>query len=102
MEIAEQLRLHQPAGVKRKHQSQKGSSPGMVIHHEKKGEVAQPGLPPMPPTSAQVAEAAKAKKKKQKIISTGGVKPSLNPKRKLYCVCKTPYDESRLVNYVMV
>lgn len=43
----------------------------------------------------KVAEAAKAKKKKQKIISTGGVPKGLNPKRKLYCICKTPYDEAR-------
>ncbi|XP_052763553.1 nucleosome-remodeling factor subunit NURF301-like isoform X2 [Mya arenaria] len=55
-------------------------------------------LPPMPPSSAQVAAEAKAKKKKQKVISTGGpggVTRSLNPRQKLYCVCKQPYDESR-------
>ncbi|WAQ96933.1 NU301-like protein [Mya arenaria] len=43
-------------------------------------------LPPMPPSSAQ------------KVISTGGpggVTRSLNPRQKLYCVCKQPYDESR-------
>ncbi|CAG5131375.1 unnamed protein product, partial [Candidula unifasciata] len=32
------------------------------------------------------------RKRKQKIISTG-IK-GLNPREKLYCVCKTPYDES--------
>ena len=93
MEIAEKLRLQQPAGGKRKMAVGK-SPPGMVLIQDKKGDMVQQGLPPMPPTSAQVAEAAKAKKKKQKIISTGGLKP-LNPKRKLYCLCKTPYDESR-------
>ena len=45
---------------------------------------------------AQVAEAAKAKKRRTKIISTGStMKGQLNPRQKLYCVCKTPYDESR-------
>lgn len=33
------------------------------------------------------------RKRKQKIISTG-VK-GLNPREKLYCVCKTPYDDSK-------
>ncbi|XP_069124363.1 nucleosome-remodeling factor subunit BPTF-like isoform X2 [Argopecten irradians] len=33
------------------------------------------------------------KRKKQKIISTGG--RAFNPKEKLYCVCKTPYDASK-------
>lgn len=47
---------------------------------------------------SQVAEAAKAKKKKTKLISTGGTTAKgLNPRQKLYCVCKTPYDESRFV-----
>jgi len=45
--------------------------------------------------NVQVAAEAKAKKKKQKIISTGGLQRGLNPRQKLYCVCKTPYDESR-------
>jgi hypothetical protein len=49
----------------------------------------------------QVAEAARAKKKKQKIISTGVKEKSLNPKRKLYCICKTPYDESRYVEIMI-
>ncbi|XP_052262825.1 nucleosome-remodeling factor subunit BPTF-like isoform X2 [Dreissena polymorpha] len=54
----------------------------------------QDELPPMPPSSAQVAE-QKARKKKQKLISTGGTTKSLNPRQRLYCICKTPYDESR-------
>ncbi|XP_029635778.1 nucleosome-remodeling factor subunit BPTF isoform X3 [Octopus sinensis] len=33
-----------------------------------------------------------SKKKKQKIISTG---KSFNPAEKLYCICKTPYDDSK-------
>ncbi|XP_056018158.1 nucleosome-remodeling factor subunit BPTF-like isoform X3 [Ostrea edulis] len=37
---------------------------------------------------------AKSKRKKQKIISTGSNK-SLNPKSRLYCVCKQPYDDSK-------
>ncbi|KAL4240135.1 hypothetical protein ACF0H5_000929 [Mactra antiquata] len=67
----------------------------MILQKRQEENVRQHVLPPMPPSSAQVAEAAKAKKKKQKIISTGGIPKGLNPKRKLYCVCKTPYDESR-------
>ena len=93
MEIAEVLRQQQPAGAKKKLQTMKTTAQGLLVQ-DKKGDLIKQGLPPMPPTSAQVAEAAKAKKKKQKIISTGGVKP-LNPKKRLYCVCKTPYDESR-------
>ncbi|XP_013060531.2 nucleosome-remodeling factor subunit NURF301-like isoform X2 [Biomphalaria glabrata] len=38
-------------------------------------------------------KSAAAQKRKHKIISTGG--KGLNPKEKLYCVCKTPYDESK-------
>ena len=90
MEIGEVLQQQQPPGARKKLQTTKG----MVLGQDKKGDRIQAGLPPMPPTSAQVAEAAKAKKKKQKIISTGGIKP-LNPKKRLYCICKTPYDESR-------
>ncbi|KAH9489885.1 hypothetical protein Btru_044495 [Bulinus truncatus] len=37
-------------------------------------------------------KAAAAQKRKHKLISTG---KGLNPKEKLYCVCKTPYDESK-------
>lgn len=33
------------------------------------------------------------KKKKQKIISTGA--KGINPKEKLYCVCRTPYDDTK-------
>lgn len=33
------------------------------------------------------------KRKKQKIISTGG--RAFNPKEKLYCVCKMPYDATK-------
>ncbi|XP_022313989.2 nucleosome-remodeling factor subunit BPTF-like isoform X2 [Crassostrea virginica] len=36
----------------------------------------------------------KPKRKKQKIISTGANK-SLNPKSRLYCVCKQPYDDTK-------
>ncbi|VDI43251.1 nucleosome-remodeling factor subunit BPTF [Mytilus galloprovincialis] len=35
-----------------------------------------------------------SKRKKQKIISTGGGR-ALNPKEKLYCVCRTPYDDTK-------
>lgn len=44
-----------------------------------------------PPTPASVTS---SKKKKQKIISTGSSK-SFNPAEKLYCICKTPYDDSK-------
>ncbi|XP_005095843.3 nucleosome-remodeling factor subunit NURF301 [Aplysia californica] len=47
--------------------------------------------PKAPPMSSEAKSAGR--KRKQKIISTG-VK-GLNPKEKLYCVCKTPYDDSK-------
>ena len=34
------------------------------------------------------------RKRKQKIISTG-LKGGLNPKERLYCVCKKPYDDRK-------
>ncbi|XP_071108199.1 nucleosome-remodeling factor subunit BPTF-like [Haliotis cracherodii] len=40
------------------------------------------------------SESAAAKKRKQKIISTGGGR-AFNPKEKLYCICKTPYDDAK-------
>lgn len=40
----------------------------------------------------QAQDAARIRKRKQKIISTG---KTLNPKERLYCVCKKPYDETR-------
>lgn len=39
---------------------------------------------------------AKARKRKQKIISTGNSK-TFSPHQRLYCVCRTPYDESKSV-----
>ncbi len=39
-----------------------------------------------------------AKKKKQKLISTGTGK---GQPEKLYCVCKTPYDETKYVAFKM-
>ncbi|XP_059156808.1 nucleosome-remodeling factor subunit BPTF-like isoform X2 [Physella acuta] len=44
-------------------------------------------------TLIPVTDAKSAQKRKQKLISTGN--KGLNPKEKLYCVCKTPYDESK-------
>lgn len=44
-------------------------------------------------TLIPVTDAKSAQKRKHKLISTGN--KGLNPKEKLYCVCKTPYDESK-------
>ena len=38
-------------------------------------------------------QATKAKKKKTKVISTGAPKSN----NKMYCVCKMPYDDTKLV-----
>ncbi|XP_050394423.2 nucleosome-remodeling factor subunit BPTF [Patella vulgata] len=35
-----------------------------------------------------------SKKKKQKLISTG-ISKAFNPKERLYCICKTPYDDTK-------
>ena len=35
----------------------------------------------------------KAKKKKQRLMPTTG--KGLNPREKLYCVCRKPYDDSK-------
>ena len=48
-----------------------------------------PMIPPMPPSSLD-----KPKRKKTKIISTGAGR-AINPKSRLYCVCKQPYDETK-------
>ncbi|XP_067672997.1 nucleosome-remodeling factor subunit BPTF-like [Haliotis asinina] len=56
-----------------------------VVGGKKKLETLPPQAPP---------ETAAAKKRKQKIISTGGGR-AFNPKEKLYCICKTPYDDSK-------
>ncbi len=49
----------------------------------------------MPGTPADHEAAAKmAKKRKQKIISTGGGR-AFNPKERLYCICKTPYEDTK-------
>ena len=47
------------------------------------------------PKSTPVSMEAKTanRKRKQKFISTGV--RGLNPSGKLYCVCKTPYDETK-------
>ncbi|KAL3875950.1 hypothetical protein ACJMK2_033849 [Sinanodonta woodiana] len=93
-DIAELVKLQQ---AKKKHATGKSTTllPMMVGGQVKKQpDVPASIIPPLPPTSAQAAESAKAKKRKQKVIFTGNNK-SLNPKRKLYCVCKTPYDDTR-------
>ena len=41
-----------------------------------------------------VTSPPKAKRKKQKVISTGTAR-SQAPAEKLYCICKTPYDNSK-------
>ena len=53
-----------------------------------------PHMPTIPTAANLQVEPPKAKKKKQKIISTGSGKTYI-PNQKLYCVCKTPYDETR-------
>ncbi|XP_053392915.1 nucleosome-remodeling factor subunit BPTF-like [Mercenaria mercenaria] len=95
-EIQEAMKTHQTSRKKVVPVRQTVVPAAMILQKRQEENVRQQNiLPPMPPSSAQVAEAARAKKKKQKIISTGVREKSLNPKRKLYCVCKTPYDESR-------
>ena len=43
---------------------------------------------------AAKAELGRARNKKQKIISTGNRK-GFNPTERMYCVCKTPYDDTK-------
>lgn len=95
-EIQEAVKSHATSRKKAVPVRQTVVPAAMILQKRQEENIRQQNtLPPMPPSSAQVAEAARAKKKKQKIISTGVKEKSLNPKRKLYCICKTPYDESR-------
>ncbi|KAK3598854.1 hypothetical protein CHS0354_008596 [Potamilus streckersoni] len=88
--------LQQELQAKKKQSTAKSAVLPMIVGGQVKKQPDVPAsiIPPLPPTSAQAAESAKAKKRKQKVIFTGNTK-SLNPKRKLYCICKTPYDDSR-------
>ncbi|CAL1541773.1 unnamed protein product [Lymnaea stagnalis] len=62
-------------------------TPPSVVPTIKKKDTLKTLIPMTDPKSAA------AQKRKHKLISTGG--KGLNPREKLYCVCKTPYDESK-------
>ncbi|KAK3091634.1 hypothetical protein FSP39_021392 [Pinctada imbricata] len=89
LEVAEQLKLRQP-NLKKAEVTGKGANQALLCvqqHLSVRGN--QLPIPPMPPSSLD-----KPKRKKQKIISTGAGR-SINPKSRLYCVCKQPYDETK-------
>lgn len=47
-----------------------------------------------PPQETPPLQPPPSKRKKQKIISTGGGR-AFNPKEKLYCICRTPYEDTK-------
>ena len=82
---------HAPSAPAQHHQQQHhpasasplGASPAPASHKRKREGPAAPG-----------AAAAGAKGKRKKMISTTSSKENRKD-IKLYCVCKTPYDESK-------
>lgn len=86
-EVAEQLKKHQGHTPKRLEQGPRQSNPAILTVQQ---HIASGNKKPIIPAEQII----KPKRKKQKIISTGANK-ALNPKSRLYCVCKQPYDDTK-------
>lgn len=86
-EVAEQLKKRQGHTPKRFEQGSRQSNSAILTVQQ---HIASSNKKPIIPAEQVI----KPKRKKQKIISTGANK-ALNPKSRLYCVCKQPYDDTK-------
>lgn len=86
-EVAEQLKKRQGHTPKRFEQGSRQSNSAILTVQQ---HIASGNKKPIIPAEQVI----KPKRKKQKIISTGANK-ALNPKSRLYCVCKQPYDDTK-------
>ncbi|XP_061191322.1 nucleosome-remodeling factor subunit BPTF-like isoform X2 [Saccostrea echinata] len=86
-EVAEQLKKRQGQSQKRVDSSSRQANQAVLTVQQ---HIASGNKKAVIPAEQIV----KSKRKKQKIISTGSNK-SLNPRSRLYCVCKQPYDDTK-------
>ncbi|CAC5424118.1 BPTF [Mytilus coruscus] len=87
--LQQDIQLEVAAELKKRPVQQQIPTKQLKVTHGITQQTIQTPIQDVPPL-----QPPPSKRKKQKVISTGGGR-ALNPKEKLYCVCRTPYDDTK-------